>query len=200
MINYVVLRMQFWRLLGFADMASQNRLVKVLSTLVASMTIGAIVLMALGNNPPSAGPFSLSAYRRLDAVEQAVGLQTPQQPERWDRIEVFYSGTKAGNIEQLASLEGLASAEELNCHFCLCNGLGGENGGIQPTERWRRQWSCIPTYKWYGTGQTIRICVIADDVTAGATDFQRKRVMALIDTLCRKFNILATAVYLPQNW
>jgi hypothetical protein len=200
MINYVVLNMQFWRLLGFADMASQNRLVKVLSTLVASMTVGAIVLMALGNNPPSAGPFSLSAYRRLDVVEQAVGLQTPQQAERWDRIEVFYSGTKAGNIEQLASLDGLATAEELNCHFCLCNGLGGENGSIQPTERWRRQWSCIPTHKWYGTGQTIRICVIADGVTTGATDLERKRVMALIDTLCRKFNILATAVYLPRNW
>ncbi|MCK4821571.1 hypothetical protein KA005_37740, partial [bacterium] len=52
-------------------MPNQVRVAKVLATLLTSMTIGAIVLMALGHNPPSAGPFSLWTYYRLDPVKKA---------------------------------------------------------------------------------------------------------------------------------
>jgi hypothetical protein len=41
-------------------MSKQPRVVKVLAALLVSMTVGAFVLMALGNNPPSAGPFCLA--------------------------------------------------------------------------------------------------------------------------------------------
>jgi hypothetical protein len=181
-------------------MASQSRMVKVLMALIVSMTSGAVVLIALGNNAPSAGPFSLSAYTTLDSVEKALASTAPQQSDRWRYIEVFYSGTKAGNIAQLASLEGLARADELNCHFCLCNGLGGEDGQLMPTEKWLRQWSCVPTQSWYGSSQTIRICVVADGKTAGPTDCQRRRIIALIEELSRKFNISPQGVYLPGNW
>ena len=44
-------------LLRDETMPNQVRVTKVLATLLASMTIGAIILMALGHNPPSAGPF-----------------------------------------------------------------------------------------------------------------------------------------------
>ncbi len=182
-------------------MSSQPRLVKVLLALIVSMTSGAVVLIALGNNAPSsAGAFSLSSYYRLDPVENAVASRAPQQPSRWNSIEVFYSGTKAGNIAQLASLEGLAGAEDINCHFCICNGLGGGDGQLLATEKWQMQWSCVPTQAWYGSSQTIRICVIADGQTAGATDCQRRRTIAIVESLCGKFNIPANAVYLPGNW
>jgi hypothetical protein len=181
-------------------MSSQSRLVKVLLALIVSMTSGAVVLIALGNNAPSAGPFSLSVYRQLDPVENAMASQAPQQPTRWNSIEIFYSGTKAGNIAQLASLEGLARSEDINCHFCLCNGLGGGDGQLLATEKWQMQWSCVPTQAWYGSSQTIRVCVIADGKTTGATDCQRRRTIALVEALCRKFNISANAVYLPGNW
>ena len=39
-----------------ADMSYQPRVARVLVVLLVSMTTGAIVLMALGNHPPSAGP------------------------------------------------------------------------------------------------------------------------------------------------
>jgi hypothetical protein len=181
-------------------MSGQSRLVKVLLALIVSMTSGAVVLIALGNNAPSAGPFSLSVYRQLDPVENAMASRAPQQPNRWNSIEIFYSGTKAGNIAQLASLEGLARAEDINCHFCLCNGLGGGDGQLLATEKWQMQWSCVPNQSWYGSSQTIRICVIADGKTTGPTDCQRRRAMALVEALCRKFNIPANAVYLPGNW
>ena len=181
-------------------MSNQPRVAKVLAALLVSMTAGAIVLMTLGNNPPSAGPFCLSSYYRLNPVEKAVSSRAAQSPDRWNCIEIYYSGTKAGNIEQLASLNGLASPEDINCHFCLCNGRGGGDGQIQPTEKWQKQWSIIPGRTWYGSGQTIRICVIADGHTCRPTDCQIKRVEALVEELCRKFNIPPKSIYYPNDW
>jgi hypothetical protein len=181
-------------------MSNQKRAAKVFAALLISMTTGAVVLMALGNNPPSAGPFCLSSYYHLDPVEKAVFSQAAQWPGRWNRIELYYSGTRAGNIEQLASLEGLTSEEDINCHFCICNGLGGSDGQIQPSEKWQRQWSAIPGRTWYGSSQTIRICIIADGKNTRPTDFQIKRAEALVEALCRKFEIQGRSVYYPGNW
>lgn len=181
-------------------MSSQPRVAKVLVALLVSMTSGAVVLMALGNNPPKAGPWSLANYYRLDPVEEAVVSVATQSPHRWNSIEVCYSGSRAGNIEQLASLSGLASPDEINYHFCLCNGLGGSDGQIQPTEKWQRQWSIIPSRTWYGSSQTIRICVIADGTTVRPTDSQIKRTETLVEGLCRKFDISPDSVYYPGDW
>ncbi len=181
-------------------MSDQTRVAKVLAALLISMTTGAIVLMALGNDPPSAGPFCLSSYYRLDPVEKAICSQAAQSPGRWNCIEIYYSATKAGNIEQLASLSGLADAEDINCHFVICNGLGADDGLIQSTEKWQRQWSIIPGRTWYGSAQTIRICIIADGKTARPTDFQVKRIGALVEGLRRKFNIRPEHIYYPNDW
>ena len=154
--------------------SNQPRVVKVLVALLVSMTTGAIVLMTLGNNAPSAGPFCLSSYYRLDPVNKAIFSRAAQSPDRWDRIEIYYSGTNTGNIEQLALLSGLADPEDINFHFCLCNGRGGEDGQIQATEKWQKQWPLIPDRTWYGSSQTIRICVIADGKTTASTQQTKK--------------------------
>ena len=191
-----------WEPARDGTMSNQPRVAKVLAALLVSMTTGAVVLMALGNNPPSAGLFSLSSYylHHLDPVEKAIRSHTYQSPGRWGRIEIYYSGTKAGNIEQLASLSGLASAEDINCHFVICNGLGGGDGQIQPTEKWQRQWSIISGQTWYGSGQTIRICVIADGKTTHPTDSQKRRTQVLVEELRRKFGIQRESVYYPSDW
>jgi hypothetical protein len=181
-------------------MSNQPRVAKVLAALLVSMTAGAMVLMALGNNPPSAGPFCLSSYYRLDPIEEAILSRAAQSPGRWDSVEIYYSGTKAGNVEQLASLSGLAGPEDSDCHFCICNGLGGSDGQIQPTEKWQKQWSIVPSRTWYGSGQTIRICIIADSRTARQTDSQIKRTEALVEGLCRKFDIKPEHIYYPGDW
>ena len=183
-------------------MSNQPRVAKVLAALLVSMTAGAIILMALGDNSPSAGVFSLSTYylNKLDSVEKAVRSRAYQTPGRWSRIEIYYSGTKVGNIEQLVSLSGMTNAQDINCHFVICNGLGGGDGQIQSTEKWQRQWSIIPGRSWYGSGQTIRICVIADGKTVHPTDSQKRRSQALAGELQRRFGILAESVYYPSNW
>jgi hypothetical protein len=164
------------------------------------MTVGAVVLMSLSNNAPSAGPFCLSTYYRLDPISKAVTSRLNASPDRWQRIEIHYSGTRAGNLEQLASLSGLASPDDLNCHFVIGNGVGAVDGHIRPTEKWQKQWSITPDETWYGTRQTIRICLIADGKTTFATDCQVRRAEALVESLCRKFKINAANTFYPSDW
>ncbi len=180
-------------------MSNQPRVVKVLASLLASMTIGAIVLMALGHNPPAAGPWSLSRSLRADSIQLTIDSEVVQSPGRWDRIEVCYSGTQSGNIEQLAQLSGLTSAKALNCHFVVCNGVGGNDGQVLPTEKWLRQWSITPGAGWRGTNTTIRICVVGDGLTKHCTNAQLRKVDALAKELGRRFGINRPAVY-PRNW
>jgi len=73
-------------------------------------------------------------------------------------------------------------------------------GQILTTEKWQRQWSPIPGPTWYGSSQTIRICVIADGKTTLLTDCQIKRIETLLDGLCRKFRIQPEAIYYPNDW
>ncbi len=160
------------------------------------MTTGAVVLMALGNNPPSAGPFCLSTYYRLDSVDHALRSQAPQSADRWSSIDIFFSGTKSGNIERLAEASELADVADLNCHFVICNGIGTSDGEIQTTEKWQRQSSA-----WLGqtSEPVIRICLIGNGVSTLPTDYQLKRLEMLLDALCRKFHIAADSVYLPPD-
>jgi hypothetical protein len=141
--------------------------------------------MALGNNPPSAGAFCLSRYYGLDPVEKSITSRAAQSAGRWNCIEIYYSGTKAGNIEQLTSLGGLANPEDINCHFVICNGLGGDDGQIQTTEKWQRQYPIRDL-------NAIR--------TTRPTDFQIKRVEALTEALHRKFNIQPESIYYLGDW
>jgi hypothetical protein len=174
-------------------MSNQPRVVKVLAALLVSMTAGAFVLMALGNNPPSAGPFCLSAYYRLGSVDQAVQSKACQSPHRWDSIEIFFSGTRHGSIRQPVD------ALDTSCHFIICNGSGGDDGEIQASEQWQRQWSIRPSRTWQGTDKTLRVCLIGDGVSTLPTDYQLKRLEMLLEALCRKFGIPAESVYLPSD-
>jgi hypothetical protein len=174
-------------------MSNQPRVVKVLAALLISMTVGAFVLMALGNNPPSAGPFCLSAYYRLDSVDRAIQSRACQSPHRWESIEIYFSGTKHGSFQQPAG------AVDMNCHFLICNGVGGGDGEIQASDPWQKQWSLRPSRTWQGSDKTIRVCLIGDGGNTPPTDCQLKRLEALLEALCRKFGIPATSVFLPSR-
>ncbi len=198
-------------------MATHSREKKVLVVLGISITFGAIILNALGHNPPSAGAFCLSRYNRLGSVKKAILSRADQSLKRWSQIEIYYSGTESGNIESAYGvLGGVGSPEHINpdrkqnekvsnvvnCHFVICNGNGGRDGQIQATEKWERQSSGLPlvgTVDETTTDQTIYICVIADGEAVSATDFQIKRTEALVEELSRKFNIQPDSIRYPDD-
>jgi hypothetical protein len=181
-------------------MPNQTRVAKVLASLLASMTSGAMVLMVLGHNPPSAGPFSLWTYYRLDPVKEAIVSQAAQSLDRWKSIEIFYSETDSGNLDKLAALNGKGQSDDVNFHFSIFNGHGGDDGQIQQTKKWQKQLPAVPDSTWYGNNQTIRICVITDSKTAQPTDCQIKRVQVLAQELSRKFLINPQNIYYPGDW
>jgi hypothetical protein len=181
-------------------MSIQSRQAKVFTALLISMTTCALLMVALGNNPPSAGAFCLDRYCELKPVQQVVVSRAQQHLGRWDAIEIRHSGTAVGNAEQLASLSGLASPLTLNCHFVICNGTGGGDGRIEPTERWQRQWSVMPQSSPHADEKTICILLISDPRSAPPTDYQRKRVEQLVEELCGSFDIQRQFVRYPENW
>lgn len=178
-------------------MDKQVRVWKVLLVLLVSMTSGAIVLMLLGNNAPSEGAFSLSSYYRLVPLSEVTATRTIYQKERWNRIEIHYSNTRAGNIKSLSELNGLSDPKQLNCHFIICNGLGGTNGQIQATERWQSQKSAMAPGIHGSLDKSIIICIIADGNAVPATDSQVKRLEKLVEVLTRRFKISKDQVHYP---
>ena len=186
-------------------MLIRSREARVFAALAISMAVGVVILQAMGNNPPSAGAFCLSRYTRIIPVQEAVLSRAPQPPGRWNCIEIYYSRTMSGDIRQLAFLGGLANPEDINCHFIICNGIGGSDGQIQPTEKWQKQ---QPVNRdWLNhepqvsiSGQAIFICVIADDKNAPPTKMQIEVTEALAEELCRKFDIPPESICFPGRW
>ena len=180
-------------------MTGRSRQAKVFAALLISMGAGAIALMILGNNPPSAGAFCLSRYYCLDPVERVVLSEAEQYRGRWDNIEIYCGDTEAGKMKRLASLSKAGSGEDINCHFVIFTGAGSD-GQIQSTESWQRQQSVRPGLSPYGSERTIRICIVSDTQTFQPTEFQMRRTKALIEELCRKFEIKPEYIHYPHGW
>lgn len=172
-------------------MNSQTRMVVVLAALVASMTVGALVLLALDQNSLTGGAYSLSSYLRLNSVEEAALRPITNAAAQWNHIEVYYSRTAAGSAADLALVSSLRGSGRGDFHFVICNGRGAEDGQIQYTSAWQGQQS---------DSGIIRICVVADQIESPATDSQVRRTAALVETLCRTFTIDAKAIRFPADW
>lgn len=233
-------------------MTTHSRETKVLVVLGASIILGAIILNALGHNPPSAGAFCLSRYYRLGSVKKSILSRADQLQGRWGRIEISVIVPESGNIKSafggssdVGGPEHINPVREqnekvspdrdtayngVNCHFVICNGRVGHDGQILPTEKWQKQSSVIPPENWNGeplrpvtsggalsdrskyqrptdfyetpTDQTIYICIIADDEAVPPTDFQIRRAEALVEVLCRKFDIQLQpeSIRYPDDW
>ncbi len=173
-------------------MAGNNRTAAVLFALLAAMTTGAVVLMALDNHAPGAGAYSLSSYLRLDPVEYVVKSTLETAPGKWGGIEIFYSRTEAGNLEELPLLVSLAGGTAPEFHFLVCNGIGAEDGRIQASGQWRQQ---APGDR----DGVIRVCVIGDEQTP-VTNSQVQRTNDLVESLSRTFNISPRHIRYPANW
>jgi len=192
-------------------MTVQSRQTKVLVALLVSIITGALILNALGYNPPSAGAFCLSRYYRLAPVEKAVVCEAAQDRGRWRRIEIFCRGGSVEEQTRGAAPTGAEPAElpdgaaGSNCHFVIYNGRTGYDGQIEATEYWKRQWSVNrqankDMQPALADALTIFVCLATDSQTDLATDFQIKRAEALVEELCRRFNIWPESIHYPDAW
>lgn len=179
-------------------MTAQSRQTKVLVALLVSIITGALILNALGYNPPSAGAFCLSRYYRLAPVEKSVVCEAAQHRGRWRRIEIYCSASSAEQAEG-----GVPGGLQSNCHFVIWNGRARRDGQIDATEHWKTQRSVNRQahnnmQPELGDALTIFICLVTDGETDRPTDFQVKRAEALVEELCRRFNIWPESVRYPD--
>lgn len=195
-------------------MTVQSRQTTVLVALLVSIITGALVLNALGYNPPSAGAFCLSRYYRLAPVEKSVICEAAQYRGRWRRVEIFCSQAVDGARDrsigddravQTDSSSGVPGGEYVNCHFVIYNQRSGRDGCIEATEYWKKQWSVNRqsdegVQPALGDALTVFICLVTDDKTNRPTDFQVKRAEALVEELCRRFSIWPESVHYPDTW
>jgi hypothetical protein len=185
---------------GKVMMQKQARTVKILVSLVTAMSMGALTLMALDNHRLISGPFSLASYKSLDPVENLTSSFLTPNTHNWRQIQVHYGPAQVANLEQLAAASGLTSSKDLNFHFTVLGGIDCPDGDIRATQRWLKQRPALPDKEFFGTPQTIRICVIADGIRSIPTDCQVKRTAAIIESLARKFSIATDNINYPNNW
>ena len=175
------------------NMASRNRSVTVLFSLIASMTVGALVLMALDGPVPTTGPFSLSSYIRLNAAQDVVNTVSKKM-DTWSAIDIYYSRTSGGSADELALLTDLATGTKSQFHFAIGDGEGEDDGAIRAGEHWKLQKLC------QGQSGVVRICVISEGRPGSTTDSQLKRTSALVESLIRTFDISPRNIRYPANW
>ena len=176
-------------------MANRSRLARIFAALLISMIAGTVALMGLGGNAPSAGGFCLSRYYCLDPVARAVLSETPQYSDRWESIEIYYGGAES---KPLIS-QNMPDDGDLECHFIIFTDADSD-GEIQPTEKWQIQQSVRPGISPFGSERTIRVCVLSEKEAFELTDFQRRRLEALVETLCRRFEIAPEYIHYPDDW
>jgi len=162
--------------------------------LVAAMTVGAVILMALDGGGISQGPWSLYAHNYYASL-----LDTARVPyQDWESIEVFYSGVVSDDLSALVDTDAAGRARPANFHFVIP--VHPIRGRVLDTARWVNQRPCIPGARFHGTGNTLAVCVVADPPTTGPTDAQKQTTEHLIDTLAQRLGIAKDRVSYPQGW
>ncbi len=155
--------------------------------------------MALDSKRPTAGAFSLASYVTLDPLDKiTLNLESPHLYP-WSSIEVHYFDLSARDLNDLAQKQGLKNSGDLNFHFVIYNHQSSD-GRIEPTKKWLRQRSALPDKNWYGSTDTIRICVLKDPAQNQGTNTQIKRTTALVEKLTRVLAISTNKIKYPQNW
>ena len=174
------------------SMVNQGRLVKVMFMLMAAMTTGALVLLALEGKPIKPMPFSLSSQTQLRSTHYALGTQAGIELGRWQRVKVCYQSSLAQFTTQSNGPTGTLATDY---HFVISNGTASQDGRIYATSRWTKQLACLGTDGTDLSMRTIRICLISDTDPPSCSAQQYKQLNELADGLIKHCRIRAGIVW-----
>jgi hypothetical protein len=179
----------------------------VWAALVASMTAigGALFLLDGGKPVISADGVALPALMNVstpNSLEAILSTREPLRHDLWSAIVIHDSGSPIGSP---ASLEQQARAMNLNglgYHFVIGNGNGMGDGEVHVGARWLRQ--SLGAHVAGPQGESfnrsaIGICLVGDGNRGRFSPAQIDRLVALVETLRREFNIPADRVYLHSQ-
>ena len=162
-------------------MVGQGRLAKVMFSLMAAMTLGALVLLGLEGKPIRPMAFSLASQVRLSEVDTSLGTEGAIEPGRWRRIEISYRPSNG----QVSSEYGLSGALAVGQHFVISNGNGAEDGQIFASHQWVKQRGCMSSDGGPPANRMIKICLIRDPGQPASTARQARRLEKLVESLSK---------------
>ncbi len=202
---------------------SQRRVLTVLSSLVASLTVGAGLLMLLEGQPITSPVRSLSATTQTNNnFSRAINPLGALQPNRWNYIIIYQSDSLAGDASDLADgvLPGgqvgkamdMRSAQEqaqhvwpVDFHFVVDNGQNSDrkaDGTVEVGSSWLAQRSTAPVCQWpdyrnhnyLPYKNAVGICMIGNLNVQGFSSNQVDSLAKLTRALQSKLNIPASRV------
>lgn len=166
-------------------MVNQGRLAKVMFFLMAAMTCGALVLLALQGEPIKPMGFSLASQAYLTRLDELLQTDNGIDKGRWQRVEICFRRSDAA---QVSAEQGLTGDLALKFHFVLSDGTVGRDGQIFASHRWSRQLSCFPLSR-PNAANAIRICLLGDPADPSRTAGQDRSLDLLVNGLVRRCRI-----------
>ena len=163
-------------------MVNQGRLVKVMFVLVAAMTTGALVLLALEGKPIKPMAFSLSSQTQLSSSHAVLDTDTALKPGHWRSIEFSYQP----NNGQLSGRFGLTGEMARQYHFVISDGSVGHDGDIYTSGRWRSQKRCYKANGKVDSQNIIKICLINSASHPKGSPWQARKREILVSRLIKR--------------
>jgi len=193
---------------------SQKRVAVVLASLVAMMTMGAAMLLAMegGSLGTSVPGWAINQPDIAAMVVPAV----PLQAQAWKFIIVYQSQDLTASADRLAgeSLAGGQSSEpskvrpKANFHFVIDgaqSGTGTMDGALEVGTSWQNQSAGAPFALWPNTRShsytpytnAVGICLVADLNRKPISDMQHQTLLRLVRELQKQLDIPSDRVLFP---
>ncbi len=181
------------------------RTLVVLGSLVAGMTLTALLLIVLVPGPVA--PLGGAILQQTDARQDSeAGLFGVTRERDWQAIVIHDSGSMSGSAESLNELHERLGRGGLGYHMVVNNGTGEADGTIELGFRWREQFDGAyldtgnrpEVAAWYH-GHAIGICVVGDVDQQSLTEKQFQELLWLVQTLQDRYGIDSEHVYVDMG-
>lgn len=160
----------------------EPRTTKVLGSLLAAMTLSALLLMVMESEPP------VPPQSDLATIRSAIAHPAKVSARKWNRIIVHASPSASDSLPQ-------------RCHFIVDPTATSDGRQVRSTILWRQQEDGYHTYVQGQdfNAQSIGICVIGDFSNQPPRPQQFDALMALVRELQQRFDIGADSVFLRSE-
>ena len=173
-----------------------SRTIKTLACLLAAMTMGAFILLALEQSPTGSGPVvalsarSTAGGENIAVIDQILQTRIPLQTGKWLSIVIHDSVCDlTGNV--VSGSHFLIHGDNSTC----------PDGMVQATARWQEQADgahvFLPGSNY--NSDTIGICLVGDFALAQPTPAQTGNLLRLVRGLRLKFAVPGSRVYLHSD-
>lgn len=174
-------------------MENQGRLIKVIFLLMITMTVGALLLLALEGKPiKPMSSYNLFSQTKLSSVYNALGTEAGIEPGLWQNFEIRFEDNNGRLTAQSGPTRGLLN----DYHFVISDGSDDRDGHIYATSLWANQMAVSPDR--LNDSRTIQICLIRPQGYADksiSTSKQARQLETLLTSLIKHCQMSDPKIY-----